>query len=74
MVGSLRIRWAEHVALMGDKRTAFRIFVGKPEERDHHEDLDIGGMIILKWISVIKNWVVWTALMWLRIATSEGLL
>jgi hypothetical protein len=24
--------------------------VGKPEEKDHLEDLDVGGRIILEWI------------------------
>jgi hypothetical protein len=31
MVMSRRIRWAGHVACMGEKRNANRIFVGKPE-------------------------------------------
>jgi hypothetical protein len=26
------MRWAEYVALMGEKRNAYRIFMGKPEE------------------------------------------
>jgi hypothetical protein len=28
---SRRMRWAEHVARMGEKRNAYRILVGKPE-------------------------------------------
>jgi hypothetical protein len=28
---NLRVRWAEHVARMGEKRNAYRILVGKPE-------------------------------------------
>jgi hypothetical protein len=31
MIKSRRIRWAGHVARMGDKRNAYRILVGKPE-------------------------------------------
>jgi hypothetical protein len=53
MIKSTRMKWAGHVTLMGEKRTACRISVGKPEERDHYEDLDIGGRIILKLISEI---------------------
>jgi hypothetical protein len=53
MIKSMRMKWARHVALMGEKRAAFRILVGKPEERDHNEELDIGLRIILKWISEI---------------------
>jgi hypothetical protein len=32
-----------------EKRNAFRILVGKPEEK-HQENLRVGGRIILKWI------------------------
>jgi hypothetical protein len=28
---SRRMRWANHVARMGEKRTAYRLLVGKPE-------------------------------------------
>jgi hypothetical protein len=31
MIKSRRMRWAAHVAQMGAKRNAYRIFVGKPE-------------------------------------------
>jgi hypothetical protein len=31
MIKSRRMRWAGHVARMGEKRNACRIFVGKPE-------------------------------------------
>jgi hypothetical protein len=32
MIKSRRMRWAVHVARMGEKRNAYRILVGKPEE------------------------------------------
>jgi hypothetical protein len=32
-----------------EKRNAYRIPVGKPEERDHWEDQNVGGWAILKW-------------------------
>jgi hypothetical protein len=35
MIKSRRMRCAEHVARMGEKRNAYRILVGKPEEREH---------------------------------------
>jgi hypothetical protein len=35
MIKSRRMRWAGHVARMGDKRNAYRILVGKPDERYH---------------------------------------
>jgi hypothetical protein len=33
MIKSRRLRWAGHVALMGEKINAYRIFMGKPEEK-----------------------------------------
>jgi hypothetical protein len=33
MIKSMRIRWAGHVARMGERRNAYRILVGKPEGR-----------------------------------------
>jgi hypothetical protein len=33
MMKSRRIRWTGHVARMGEKRNAYRIRVGKPEEK-----------------------------------------
>jgi hypothetical protein len=48
--------------------------VGKPDGKNHWEDLDVGGRIILRWILERKDGVVWTGLIWLRIGTSGGLL
>jgi hypothetical protein len=31
VIKSRRMRWARHVARMGEKRGAYRIFVGRPE-------------------------------------------
>jgi hypothetical protein len=47
---SRRMRWAGHVARMGEKRNAYRILVGKPEGKNHWEDQDVCGWTILKWI------------------------
>jgi hypothetical protein len=33
MIKSRRMRWAGHVTRMGEKRNAYRILVGKPEEK-----------------------------------------
>jgi hypothetical protein len=33
MIKSRRMRWAGYVALIGEKRTAYRILVGKSEEK-----------------------------------------
>jgi hypothetical protein len=52
-----RMRWAEHIARMIEKRNAYRLLVGKPGERDHWEDQDIGGWITLRWILERLGWV-----------------
>jgi hypothetical protein len=31
IIKSRRMRWADHVARMGEKRNAYRLLVGKPE-------------------------------------------
>jgi hypothetical protein len=45
---SRRIRWAGHVAPTGERRRAYRVLMGKPEERYHLEDLGVDEGIILK--------------------------
>jgi hypothetical protein len=47
MIKSRRIRWMGYVPRMVKKRNAYRLLVGKPEERDRQEDEDVGGLIIL---------------------------
>jgi len=42
------MRWAEHVACMGERSGAYRDLVGKPEGKGHFEDLGIDGRIILR--------------------------
>jgi hypothetical protein len=49
-----------------------RFWWERRKERDHKEDLDVGGRIILEWILEREDGVVWTGLMWLRIGTSGG--
>jgi hypothetical protein len=41
--------WTEHVGSMGERRDAYRVFVGKAEGRNHLEGPDLDGRIILKW-------------------------
>jgi hypothetical protein len=49
MINSKRTRWARHVAPIGRiMHIGFRWESQK--ERDHYEDLVMGGMIMLKWI------------------------
>jgi hypothetical protein len=59
---------------MGEGRGAYRILVGRPEERNHLEDPRINGRIILKLIFRKWDGGTWTGLIWLWIGTSGGLL
>jgi hypothetical protein len=70
MIKSRRMRWVGHVVHMGEMRNAYKILVGKPDGRDHSEDLGIGGRIIIKWILEKSGLGVWIGSIWLRIGTS----
>jgi hypothetical protein len=56
------------------QEVAYTVLVGGLKERDHLEDLGIGGRMILKWI--FEKWCggTWVGLIWLRIWTGGGLL
>ena len=59
---------------MGEERGAYRVLVGKPEERDHSGDAGVNGWIILGWISMRWDVGMWTGLGWHRTGTVGGLL
>ena len=72
VVKSRIMRWAGHVARMGEGRGVHRVLVGKPEgKRPLGRDPDIDGRIILRWI--FRKWEgVETGWSWLRIGTDGG--
>jgi len=72
VIKSRRMRWAGHVARMGEERGVYRVLVGKPEGRSHWEDLGVDGWIILGWISRRWDVGIWTGLGWPRIETGGG--
>jgi hypothetical protein len=37
------------VTRMGEGRVVYKVLVGRPEVRDHWEDLGVGGRITLRW-------------------------
>jgi hypothetical protein len=41
------MRWVGHVARMGDRRCAYNVLVGRPEGKNHLEDLRVDGRIII---------------------------
>ena len=59
-----------HVWGRGEACTGF--WWGNLRERDHLEDPDVDGRIILRWI--FRNWAVgaWNGSSWLRIGTGSG--
>jgi len=65
--GSGRMRWAGHVARMGEERGVYRSCWGNRREGDHWGDLGVDGWIILGRISRRWDVVIWTGLGWPRI-------
>ena len=69
VVKSRRMRWAGHLARMGEGRGMHRFLV---RERDHWGDPDVDGRIILRWTCRKCEGVVGTGWSWLRIGTGGG--
>ena len=67
VIESRRMRWAGHVARMGQERGW-----GNRREGDHWGNLGVDGWIILGWISQRWNMGIWTGLGWPRIETGGG--
>ena len=67
-----RMRWAGHVAHMGEERWCIGSWWGNRMEGDHWGDLGVDGWIILGWI--FRRWDVgiWTGLGCPRIETGGG--
>jgi hypothetical protein len=66
------MRWAGHVALIGDRRGTYRVLVGKSEGKNHLENPGINGKKLLRWI--YRKWDIgtWTGLIWLSTMTGGG--
>ena len=76
VIKSRRMRWAGHVARMGEERGVYRVLVGKPEGRRPPGrplgDLGVDGLIILGRISRRWDLGIWNGLGWPRIETGGG--
>jgi hypothetical protein len=66
VIKSRRMRWAGHVARMGEKRGVYKGLVGKPEGKSHEKPRR-RWRIILRWICRKWDVGVWTGSSWLRI-------
>jgi hypothetical protein len=56
----------------GERGSVYRVLVGNSEGKNHLEDPDIDGKIILRWIFRKCNVGLWNGSMWLRIGTCGG--
>ena len=66
VIKSRRMRWAGHLARMGEERGVYEVLVGNRRERDHWGNLDVDGSIILGRISRRWDVGIWTGLGWPR--------
>jgi hypothetical protein len=55
VIKSRRMRWAVHVACMGERNVAYRILLGKPEGKNRLEDTGVEESVILRWIFRKRN-------------------
>jgi len=72
VIKSRRMRWAGHVARMGEKKGCIGSCWGNRRQGEHWGDLGIDGWIILGWICRRWDVGIWTGLGWPRIETSGG--
>jgi hypothetical protein len=68
-VKSRRMRWARHVARIGEDGGVHRVLVGKTEGKSYWGDQDVDGRIILRWIFRKLEVVVGTGWSWLSMGT-----
>ena len=71
-IKSRKRQWAGHVARMGDRKGAYRVWVERSEGKNNSEVLGVDGRIMLKLI--FKKWdmATWTGSILLRIGIGRG--
>jgi hypothetical protein len=48
VIKSRIMRWVEHVPRVGERRSVYRVLVGKLEGKNHLEDPGVDGRVILR--------------------------
>ena len=74
VIKSRTMRFARNVACMREQKMHTDFLLGNLRERDHLEDLGIGGRIILKWILNKYDGRMVTVYLWHSTESSGGLL
>ena len=72
LIKSRRVRWAGHVACMGDRRGLYKVLVRRPEGKRLLERPRRRWEDDIKWICMKWDEESWTGLIWLRIGTVGG--
>jgi hypothetical protein len=74
VIKARRMRWAGHVARMGEVRGAYNILVGRPERRRPLGRLGVDGRTTLRWILGKYGLGMWIGITGLRMGIGGGLL
>jgi hypothetical protein len=73
-IKSRRMRWAAHVARMGEERNVHMALWESPKEKDYLKDQGADGKMESKWTLGRLAWGGgWSGFAWLRIGTGGGL-
>ena len=72
MIKSIRMRWAEYVACMEERRGAYRVLMEKRERKRLFRRPRPRWEYNIKMVLWEVGWGQWTGLIWLRIGTEGG--
>jgi len=66
------MRWIKYAARMGDRKSVYRVLVGRSEEKKALGRPRCGWEDIIKIDLQEVGWEAWTGLIWLGIRTGDG--
>jgi hypothetical protein len=73
-IKSRRMRWAGHVARMGEGRSVYRVWWESPKKKDNLKDKDVDGRRGSKWTLERLAGGVWSGFTWRRIGNVDRFL